>query len=89
MIEHMFVSRLALLGIALFLLIAGLALGAARPTNGAAPETRYVVRAGDTLWEIAATRYDGDTREAVWKIMERNDLADASLTPGEVIVLPS
>lgn len=87
-LEHMFASRLAVIGVALFLLIAGLALGAARPTSGAAPETRYVVQAEDTLWDIASSRYEGDPREGVWRIMERNGLADSLLHPGEVIVLP-
>ncbi len=87
-LEHMFASRLAVIGVALFLLIAGLALGAARPTSGAAPETRYVVQAGDTLWDIASSRYEGDPREGVWRITERNGLADSLLHPGEVIVLP-
>ena len=81
-LEHMFT------GVVLFLLIAGFALGAARPTSGAAPETRYVVQAGDTLWDIASSRYEGDPREGVWRITERNGLADSLLHPGEVIVLP-
>ena len=87
--EHMFGSRLVLTGVVLFLLIAGFALGAARPTSGAAPETRYVVRAGDTLWAIASARYEGDPREAIWRIQERNGLEDAWLQPGEVLMLPS
>jgi len=69
----MFVSRLVLLGVALALLVTG-ALGAAHPSVGATPETRYVVKAGDTLWSIAATRYGGDPREGVWRLREANDL---------------
>ena len=87
-IEHVFASRLILVGAVLFLLVVGLALGAARPTRGAAPETRYVVRAGDTLWDIASARYDGDPREGIWAIMERNGLADPMLRPGKVLILP-
>jgi LysM repeat protein len=83
----MFGSRLVVTGVVLLTLLLG-ALGAARPSSGAAPETRYVVKAGDTLWEIASGRYDGDPREAVWKIQERNALATPNLQPGQVLVLP-
>lgn len=70
-------------------IVLGLALGAARPSSSAAPETRYLVRAGDTLWAIAAARYDGDPREAVWRIKERNGLATSDLAPGMVLALPA
>jgi hypothetical protein len=40
------------------------------------------------LWEIAANRYDGDLRKAVWEIERRNDLDSAVLHPGEVLMLP-
>jgi hypothetical protein len=88
----MFGSRLIMTGVVLFLLIVGVALGAARPTSGAAPETRsqrpYTVRPGDTLWAIAASHYEGDPREAIWLIMERNGLETSALQPGEVLMLP-
>jgi LysM repeat protein len=85
----MFDSRLTLPGVALLLLIViGIALGAARPSSGASPEARYVVRVGDTLWGIAAARYDGDVREAVWRIQQRNDLTGATIAPGQTLVLP-
>lgn len=83
----MFGSRLVLSGAVLLALLL-VALGAARPSSGAAPETRYVVEAGDTLWAIASARYSGDPREAIWRITERNDLASVSLRPGQVLVLP-
>ena len=67
---------------------APLALGAARPTGGAGAETRYLVRPGDTLWEIADRRYDGDPRDGVWRIRDRNGLASPTITPGAVLVLP-
>jgi LysM repeat protein len=61
----------------------------ARPSTGAGPERTYVVRATDTLWSIAQSNYPGDPRAAVWKLRERNGLADATLVPGQHIVLPS
>ena len=61
----------------------------ARPSTGAGPERAYVVRATDTLWSIAQANYPGDPRAAVWKLRERNGLDDATLVPGQRIVLPS
>lgn len=83
----MFGSRLVLIGVVLLLLLLA-ALGAARPTSGAAPETRYVVQAGDSLWAIAESHYDGDPREAIWRIEQRNDLRGVTLRPGQELVLP-
>jgi nucleoid-associated protein YgaU len=60
----------------------------ARPSSGAEAESRYVVRSGDTLWAIAADRYAGDPRRAVWRISERNGLAGGALQPGTVLYLP-
>jgi LysM repeat protein len=82
-----FGSRLILIGVVLLTLLLA-ALGAARPTSGAAPEARYVVKAGDTLWEIAEARYDGDPRDAVWRIQQRNGLESPAIAPGDVLVLP-
>jgi nucleoid-associated protein YgaU len=82
----MFVSRLASIGVALALL-AAFALGAARPSAGAAPETRYVVQPGDTLWTIAETRYE-DPREGIWRIQDANGLTGGTLKPGQVIRVP-
>jgi LysM repeat protein len=60
----------------------------ARSSDASGPAQRYTVRAGDTLWAIAAARYAGDPRAAVWKIEQRNHLSGASIAPGQVLVLP-
>ena len=83
----MYARRLVLLGAALLALLL-VPLGVARPPGGAAPEASYVVRPGDTLWGIAVERYDGDPREAVWRMRDRNDLGPGTLMTGQVIVLP-
>jgi LysM repeat protein len=59
-----------------------------RPSEGAAPERVYVVKPADTLWSIAAARYAGDTREAIWNIQRRNGLESTLLVPGQRLVLP-
>ena len=74
--------------LAVAFLVVFVALYAARPTQSAGPETRYVVQQGDTLWTIASERYDGDPREAIWRIKERNGLETSTLHPGRVLLLP-
>jgi LysM repeat protein len=83
----MFVSRLILAGVVLLTLLV-FALGAARPSSGATPETRYIVKRGDTLWRIAAEHTGGDVREAVWQLTEENDLASPLVQPGQVLLIP-
>ena len=71
------------------LVLAALAVGlAARSSHGAGPERTYVVKPTDTLWSIASRSYAGDVREGVWKLEQRNHLASATITPGQVLVLP-
>ncbi len=60
----------------------------ARSSNSAGHEQSYVVRAGDTLWSIAASHYGGDPREAVWRLQDRNHLAGTLVRPGQRLVLP-
>jgi Tfp pilus assembly protein FimV len=62
--------------------------GIARPSDSAQPARHYTVRPGDTLWSIAVSRYDGDPREAVWRLEQRNPGATAGLQPGDVLTLP-
>ena len=60
----------------------------ARSSDGAGPERVYVVRAGDTLWTIAAGHYGGDPREGVWRLQNRNHLAGTLVQPGQRLRLP-
>lgn len=69
--------------------VGALLLAVPRPSSGAGSEERYVVRPGDTLWELAASRYVGDPREGVWRIRERNGLAATALQPGLMLYLPA
>jgi nucleoid-associated protein YgaU len=75
--------------VALLTLVCTLALAVPRPSSGAPAEERYVVRSGDTLWELASARFGGDPREGVWRIRERNRLRAADLRPGMVLFLPA
>jgi hypothetical protein len=75
--------------LALLAAVGVLVLAVARPSEGAGPEERYVVRAGDTLWQLAAERYGGDPREGVWRIRERNGLQGGTLPVGTVLYLPA
>jgi LysM repeat protein len=75
-----------LLAVALVALVAWAVI--VRPSEGAGQERSYVVRPGDTLWTIAASRYAGDPRAGVWKIRTRNGLSGSVIVPGEKLVLP-
>ena len=70
-----------------FVIALGVAVSA-RTSDSAGPEQRYVVKPYDTLWSIATSHYAGDPREAIWEIQERNRLAGATITPGQVLRLP-
>ena len=58
-------------------------------TGASGPERHYRVEPGDTLWSIAARTFPGDPREGVWELRERNDLASATIVPGQMLVLPA
>jgi len=60
----------------------------ARDSGAGGPERTYRVAPGDTLWSIASASYGGDPRAGVWKLRERNHLADATIAPGQVLLLP-
>ncbi len=55
-----------------------------------AGESSVVVESGDTLWSIAATVAGSgdDVRGVVAEIRKLNGLPDASLVPGQTLVLP-
>jgi Tfp pilus assembly protein FimV len=69
-------------------LIGAVVGGIARPSQSAQPTRHYTVRPGDTLWSIAASRYSGDTREAVWRLQQRNPRVAADLQAGDKLTLP-
>jgi len=60
----------------------------ARDTGAGSNPRYHTVRHGDTLWSIAVDRYPGDPREGVWELQHRNGLADATITPGQRLLLP-
>ena len=59
----------------------------ARSSDASGPERRYVVQPYDTLWSIASAGYS-DPREGVWEIRQRNGLEQATIVPGQVLLLP-
>lgn len=83
MLERMFVRAILLTTAAVLVWSAFV-----RPLAAHGPKQVYVVRPYDTLWSIASAHYAGDTREAVWRIEQRNHLGGATLRPGETLVLP-
>lgn len=75
--------------LALFVVIALLMLAIAPASSGASRPTRHMVRAGETLWSIAASHYHtDDPRQAVFQIEQVNQINDATILPGQVILLP-
>ena len=75
--------------IALIVGIAVLAWSAvARSSTAHGPKQVVTVRPYDTLWSIAAHRYGGDVRDAVWRIERANHLSGADVRVGQKLVLP-
>lgn len=60
----------------------------ARASTAAGPDRVYTVKAGDTLWSIASSRYGGDPRGGVWKIEQRNGVTGGTIRAGQLLVLP-
>ena len=73
-------------------LLAGMAgaVGRAAADDPGGRTERYVVRAGDTLWDIARARVGkaGDPRPMVADIREANGLGTAFLRSGQVLLVP-
>jgi nucleoid-associated protein YgaU len=64
------------------------ALLAASPSEGSRVADTHQVHQGETLWSIASQEYGGDPRPHVEAIIHRNSLVDATIQPGQVLVLP-
>lgn len=69
---------------------AGVRVAHAGADAGLYTGTRYEVRAGDTLWGIAARSYDEsvDIRQAIYDIRQVNGLEHTVLQPGQRLMLP-
>jgi hypothetical protein len=61
---------------------------AARPSGAHGDKSFYRVQPYDTLWTIASSHYGGDLREAIWRIQQANHMPDATIQPGERLLLP-
>jgi LysM repeat protein len=73
-------------------LVAGQAAGGEiGAITGGRPEATHVVRAGDTLWEIARARVGsaGDPRPLVQVLREANGLGTGPVRVGEVLIVPA
>ena len=60
----------------------------ARASQGAGAAAHYTVKPGDTLWSIAASRYAGDPRDAIYRIDQKNHLHGSVIVPGQMLLLP-
>jgi len=74
-------------------LLAGILLGLLAPTlfasGEAAPALTHEVKAGDTLWQLAATYApDEDPRRFVFEVQELNGLDGGPLLPGQKLIVP-
>ena len=71
--------------------LAGFAF-AEKPVRAAAPPVyaEVDIRAGDTLWQIAAEykRDDADIRRFIYDIRQINDIRADELQPGRMILIP-
>ena len=79
----MFARILIAVGVAVFVWSA-----LVRPAVSHPAKQVYVVKPYDTLWQIAASSYAGDPRDAVYRIQQANHLSGATLRSGQTLVLP-
>lgn len=89
-------ARLLFFAGALLLLFVGFSLmrtyaNEATPAVPGEGEKTVTAVAGDTLWRIASEvkRSGLDTREAVYRIMDRNDLSSSEIDSGERLIIPA
>jgi len=89
-------ARLIFLAGAFLLLFAGFSFmrsyADAPAPRAAAPNEKVVTTdTGDTLWGIAQAykRQGLDTREAVYRIMERNGLVSSNIDSGRRLIIPA
>jgi len=86
-------GRLVLVLLALLVVVAGV-MGGRAVADGpvqAREVTTHAVMSGETLWQIAAgvAAPGEDVRDVVLMLQELNDLPDASLRAGQVLLLPA
>jgi LysM repeat protein len=75
--------------LALFAVVACMMLVIAPSSSGASRPGHHLVQPGETLWSIASSHYHtSDPREEVFQVEQANNLVDATIVPGQVIVLP-
>jgi nucleoid-associated protein YgaU len=79
----MFVRIFLIVGIAVLVWSA-----VARSSEAHGAKQVVTVQPHDTLWSIAARRYGGDVRDAIWRIERANHLASADVSVGQKLVLP-
>ena len=80
-----YIGRILLLALAVLLVWAFFA----GESGAGGPERSYRVKPGDSLWSIAERTDAGDPREGVWELRERNGLDSTTITPGQVLVVPT
>lgn len=88
--------RISFIAVILIILFTGVTLVRSFADESAAPiasieEKVVLVDSGDTLWDIAESvkRKGLDTREAIQRIKERNDLTSSSLRSGDRLIIPA
>lgn len=85
------IRRSVALAVLVVLLVgAFLAFSGTVGADGPVPSEAYVVRSGDTLWELAADRTGpgGDVRAVMADIVDLNGLSSTSLSVGQPLDLP-
>ena len=65
-------------------------LSLAAPNNENIEYYSYLVKSGDTLWDISSEfkKDNEDPRKYIDKIVEHNQLVSLNIVPGQVISLP-